>query len=64
MQNKKSSVISHAVARGNDLVITFVGGKTYTYTGASKHAKPLNEAPSAGRYFREQVLNKFAFTAA
>jgi len=58
-----SSVIASVEASGNDLLVTFVGGKSYGYAGAASHAAAIQSAPSAGKYFRANVLGKYAHTA-
>lgn len=56
-----SSVIDNVSAVGNDLDITFKGGKTYRYSGAASHATALRGASSAGKYFRANILGQFDY---
>lgn len=51
-----SSLIRSISTEGPDLLVTFTrGGRTYRYPGAATHHDALLAAPSAGRYFHENV---------
>ena len=63
LQELKSSVIESYDISGTDLLVTFKGGKTYGYNGAGHLAAGLRTAPSAGQFFRANILNKFEFVA-
>ncbi len=60
-QPLKSSAIRNYDIRGADLVITFTDGGSYSYTGAAHLASSLRTAPSAGKYFRANIMNEYEF---
>jgi hypothetical protein len=56
-----SLVKTHTVA-GNDLVIDFVNGTTYTYEGAASEQPKLEEASSKGTYFNTNIKGKYTYS--
>ena len=58
-----SSLIAAAETRGNDLIVTLKdGNRKYRYAGAAHLAEGLRTAPSAGRFFRQEIRDKFPTT--
>ena len=60
MLKVESSVIAEVGYDEPYLRIKFKSGQTYDYVGVSQEQfKELIKAPSKGKYFRENILDKF-----
>tara|TARA_R100000687_G_C6339338_1_gene113494 strand:+ start:405 stop:587 length:183 start_codon:yes stop_codon:yes gene_type:complete len=57
-----STLVKAHSAKGNDLVVEFVNGTTYTYEGAASEQPKLAEAPSKGQYFNSNIKGKYSFS--
>jgi len=60
--NVESSVISAVEASGNNLIVNFKNGNSYTYEGAAKELEPLTNAESKGRYFLQNIKESYSFS--
>lgn len=57
-----SSLVKNHTVAGNDLVIDFVNGTTYTYEGAASEQPKLEEASSKGTYFNTNIKGKYTYS--
>ena len=57
-----SSLVKDYKAEGNDLVVEFVNGTSYTYEGAAQEEPKLAEASSKGQYFNTNIKGKYTFS--
>lgn len=62
MSSKPSSVVKSSMPDGLDLIVEFVGGRTYRYAGAGHLYTDLNAAESQGRFLNAQVKPNFTAT--
>ena len=60
--NVESSVIDAVEVTGENLVVNFKNGSSYTYEGAAKELDPLSKADSKGRYFLENIKESYSFS--
>tara|TARA_Y100001937_G_scaffold55095_1_gene75937 strand:- start:714 stop:914 length:201 start_codon:yes stop_codon:yes gene_type:complete len=60
--NVESSVIEAVEANGDNLIVNFKNGSSYTYEGAAKELSPLSDADSKGRYFLENIKKNYSFS--
>ena len=56
-----STLVKNHTVAGNDLVVEFVNGTTYTYEGAASENTKLEEASSKGTYFNTSIKGKYSF---
>ena len=52
-----SSCLKAAQGKGSDLFLTFNDGSEYVYPGQADQLEALVNAPSAGRYFNENLYH-------
>tara|TARA_Y100001958_G_scaffold126796_1_gene94517 strand:- start:82 stop:264 length:183 start_codon:yes stop_codon:yes gene_type:complete len=57
-----STLVKAHSAKGNDLVVEFVNGTTYTYEGAASEQPKLEGASSKGQYFNTNIKGKYPFS--
>ena len=57
-----STLVKTHSAKGNDLVVEFVNGTTYTYEGAAQEEPKLAEASSKGQYFNTNIKGKYTYS--
>ncbi len=57
-----STLVKTHSAKGNDLVVEFVNGTTYTYEGAASENTKLEEASSKGTYFNTSIKGKYTYS--
>lgn len=50
-----SSTVANVATQGNDLLVTFVNGKTYSYADAAGEFDNLVNADSAGKYLNSNI---------
>jgi hypothetical protein len=57
--NVRSSLIKSVEADGNDLIISFVRGGVWKYTGAGSMFPAIVSAPSVGKFFLSNIKGRF-----
>lgn len=57
---KPSSVVKSSITDGSDLIVEFVSGRSYRYTGAGHLHAALEAAESQGAFLNTQVKPSFA----
>ena len=60
--NLNSSTITSASFENGVMTLTFVGGRSYAYTVNESVFRGLVTAPSAGRFFSNNVRSQFTGT--
>jgi hypothetical protein len=60
--NNESSTVANVERQDNDLLITFVNGKTYCYTHAASEFDNIVNADSAGKYLNSMIKPNYAAT--
>lgn len=57
-----SSTVANVQQSGNDLLVTFNNGKTYSYEGAAAEHDNIVNADSAGRYLNSNIKSNYTAT--
>ena len=58
--SKPSSVVASSITDGRDLIVEFVSGRSYRYSGAGHLQPQLENAESQGAFLNTQVKPHFA----